>query len=204
MVKLVTKINGVAGMFIHTQHATGLEWFWRWRITSACPPGYDVWREGSSILPRVLFHPEIQACTVQAEWRQSADAAWSKAALHECQAGKARFKFLAKHDFVATEPIEVFSPTGGDMVACYRFHPFNLLSGHVTEREGRADGPFVDNILLEVGEFATSDPRLEVINTTLSEDSMMPSDADAVMVAEEGSSCRQVYALHPGGVVKIT
>lgn len=201
MVHLVTKASAVACLLFHVEHSPGCRWFWRWRITGGYPAPYLAWREGSSDTPRLMFHPEIVGSRIEAEWRESPDHEWRQAALRECAPGTARFHIRAEEDFRPAAPWRAFAEVAG-MVACYCFHPLDLRAGVETIIEGRAEGPYPDNVLLAPGEFVSQDAVVRIENTEASTGSLVevPS-APPVMTLAPGADHRRFFALrHAAGV----
>lgn len=194
MVHLVTKASAVACLLFHVEHSPGQVWFWRWRITGSYPPPYLAWREGKADLPRLIFHPEIVGCHIEAEWRAAEDQEWSQATLRECAIGTASFRVRAENDFHAPMGFRAMAEVAG-MVACYHFSPLELHAGIETTIKGRAEGPFPDNVLLTPGEFVSQDAMVRIENEAASLGSLIEVSAALPVVAQiPGSAERRYFA----------
>ena len=202
MIHLVSKVNGVAALLFHVEQQEQTSWHWRWRIVGDHPLPYLAWREGVSRSPRVIFHPEIAGCVVEAQWRATESDPWLDATLRETSRGTARFR-VKSLDAPFTSPVgfSAVAVTQESMIACYGFGPMALAAGEEQTVTGIADGPFADNVLLQPGEFVTIDPRLEIVNLTPSADSFTgPSTPLARLSRMDGSHARRLFAWRGHGV----
>jgi len=194
VIHLVTKINGVGFMLFHVEHSGRDRWFYRWRIRGPYPPEYLEWRSGVCGEARVVLHPEVARCLIEAQWRVSESDEWCQAALHRCASGSASFRILARDGFVAPNGFRVLALVPGEHVASYVFAPLTLSPGRQARVTGTADGPFADNVLLAAGDFRSYSGVLEVDNLGPSADSFVPDPAaEPRLEAVEGAGSRRLF-----------
>jgi hypothetical protein len=195
VVRLVTSANSVAFLLFHMEQSADTEWFWRWRIKGGYPESYLGWREGASRSRRVIQHSEVAGCELCVEWRGSGGGEWRQAALHRVGAGVADFRVVAKNDFAAPRGFRAMAEVCG-MVACYGFGELFLPAGSEMVVEGRADGAFADNVLVDPGEFVSEDAMVRIENVTASSDSLLeaPPGEVARLEVAPGASLRRIFA----------
>lgn len=182
-------------MLFHMEHFEGLEWYFRWRILGPYPPRYLEWREDSCTSSRMVFHPEVALCEVEAQWRAGREEEWRQAALREASAGKASFHVRAEEDFSKPGGFRVVAALSGELVSVYSFGPLVLAAGLETVIEGVADGPYLDNVLLRDGDFTYTGEGLSIRNVGSSEGSLVEVGGDVGRLAViPGSMERRVYA----------
>jgi hypothetical protein len=202
VVYLVTLINGVSAALFHVEHSAATPWHYRWRISSPCPLGYEVWREGVASGPRVVFQPEIAGCAVVAEWRGGADEEWRQAALQRPAAGGLVVTITALEAVAFTEPVDLLAAVD-DRVAAYRVAAFSLAAGESFTAYATAIGEFADNVLLAGEEFRPVDRRVAVVGCGPSRDSFMPAAGPAVLALAPGAAERRLFAWSGGGAEPI-
>ena len=193
VVHLITQANGVSALLFHVEHFSGQRWFYRWRITGKYPPEYLCWREGAADGARVMLHPEIIACGIEAQWRADEGAEWSQATLRAAARGSASFRVKALQSFDAPRGFRGMAVVGEGIVACYYFGALALAAGVETVIRGVADGPYPDDLLLAAGEFVSCDPLIELENVAPSEDCLIESQ-DPLLRPIPGHSERRVFA----------
>jgi hypothetical protein len=134
---------------------------------------------------------------IEAEWRPSADAPWRQAALREAAMGSADFRIFARKTFHAPSGFRAFAEVAG-MVACYAFGPIELHAGIETTINGRADGPYADNVLLLPGEFVSEDALVRIENLSSSQGSFMPhGECSPRLTVAPGSAERRYFVHRP-------
>lgn len=181
-------------MLFHMEHTGQEKWHWRWRIVGNYPTPYLAWREGVADCARVIFHPEVAGCEVEAQWRTAESGDWRQAALHECASGTALFRILARDGFSAPNGFRVVALVPGELIACYVFGPLALAPGRQATVTGTADGPFADNVLLAAGDFRSYGGQLEMDNLEPSVGSLVePPNAIARLAAADGSASRRLF-----------
>lgn len=207
MVKLITKVNGVAALLFHVEHFGEAVWRWRWRIVGDYPLPYLAWREGESCSARVIIHPEVSGCVVEVEWSDEDSGGWRQAALHKIGRCAALFRISALDaPFSSAVRFCAVASIPGDMVACYEFGPVDLAAGESVDMVGEADGPFVDNVLFGSGEFAAVDRRLAVVNLAPTDGACFEVPVEGslpVLAAVEGVQHRRLFAWRGHGVAPI-
>ena len=185
-------------MLFHVEHSGRDLWFYRWRIVGPYPPAYLEWREGRSEEARVVLHPEVSGCLLDAQWRLLPTDEWGQATLQECSTGTASFKLRARNGFSAPNGFRVLALLPGEFVACYHFGPLTLAPGQQAPVTGTADGPFADNVLLAAGDFRSYSADLEVDNLGPSAGSLLPASEDdesSRLRVADGAASRRLFVV---------
>jgi hypothetical protein len=201
---LITAIDAICFVLFHVERKE--RWLYRWRMVGDWPSVYLQWQEGVSTIPFVRVQPPAQGCVVEVEARLSEEDGWRPAELVEIAPRLGcRFRLTAKCDL--SLPDEVHSLMGAVRdhgVGCYRFRgAVRLKAGESVEVEALADSPMLSNVLLEPGDMACWDERLEVVNVGPSVDWWVPSSrAEPRLCRDPRRRMQKIFAFGDPGLSK--
>jgi hypothetical protein len=145
----------------------------------------------------VKVQSELRGGMIEVEWRASADAEWSQAALHGLVPHRLELEVSASAAFVLEKGTHSAIAVVRDHLARYFFSVGSdveirpdaplLVTGH-------ADAPVPANVLLFPGEFTTRDGVLTVRNTGPSRDWSQPLGGPLVLTESPHLRKRKLFA----------